>query len=626
MLNKVIIFCIILISPAVIFTAGGKNEQIKISSNELLNKFAYSKEWLKLLHYKKNVFSNYKSQIDSQFFFLSLEGKTNPYDELLQTINFFNKNNENAYCRFPARYDLIKKKFNLDIKFSPCQKLDKYINTTKTDSLSIAFSSYYIDSPVSIFGHTFTKLNSKKSELFDYAINFFADVRNVNSIQYILGGLFGNFKGYYKLLPYHYKVREYNDYENRDIWLYRLKLSEEQIDFFLKHNWELMNSFYDYFFFTENCAYHVLSALEAAVPEYNLTDETKSIVLPVETLKILVNNNLVDRIDYNPSLRNIFLQSYSSLNDNEKKDFHEVVDNNKFDRLDFIPISVLDSAIDYYNFKYPSFHLDQKDEKQNQIFLLKQNLSQIRSNKVKPDLYEKNYTSLKYPHLIHNSNRFSIYFGRNSFQNFFIQPEFRFLFHDLNDSSQGYAVNATIEFMKISGQFLLSEKLLFENFYLNEFKFLKMLNYNDFSFYQKKISWGFDIGASRILDKRTDLKYGTFAPETALYFGLSKIFFQNQDSSFLFFCFIRLDSSYSNYFINNKVALGTGPEIGLKLSLGENVNLLMFYRKLFFLDYQSYNKIEIISRFHLIQNFAIDLKLNWINRFYEYYLGFLFYF
>jgi hypothetical protein len=73
-------------------------------------------------------------------------------------------------------------------------------------------------------------------------------------------------------MPYYLKVREYSDLENRDIWEYELNLTPEEIDRLLMHAWELGPIHFDYYFFDENCAYHLLGLLEAARPDLTLTE------------------------------------------------------------------------------------------------------------------------------------------------------------------------------------------------------------------------------------------------------------------------------------------------------------------------------------------------------------------
>ena len=66
------------------------------------------------------------------------------------------------------------------------------------------------------------------------------------------------------------KVREYNDTEARDLWEYELNLSPDQVDWMVRHAWETGATWFDYFFFRENCSYHLLSLLELAEPSLHL--------------------------------------------------------------------------------------------------------------------------------------------------------------------------------------------------------------------------------------------------------------------------------------------------------------------------------------------------------------------
>ena len=51
-----------------------------------IHQIAYSPQWLSLVHYRPQLWGNYISSIDSDNFFLSKDGKTNPESELISTI------------------------------------------------------------------------------------------------------------------------------------------------------------------------------------------------------------------------------------------------------------------------------------------------------------------------------------------------------------------------------------------------------------------------------------------------------------------------------------------------------------------------------------------------------------
>ena len=60
--------------------------------------------------------------------------------------------------------------------------------------------------------------------------------------------MLGGFRGVFSLLPFYYKVREYSDFESRDLWEYEFKFSEEESQFFVKHLWELGDTWFDYYY------------------------------------------------------------------------------------------------------------------------------------------------------------------------------------------------------------------------------------------------------------------------------------------------------------------------------------------------------------------------------------------
>ena len=102
--------------------------------------------------------------------------------------------------------------------------------------MTLVFSSYYLNNPASAFGHTFLRFNrahttaiGERRELLDYGIDYSADVDTGNAVLYAIKGMTGLFPGTFKRIPFFYKVREYNDYESRDLWEYELNLAPEQL-------------------------------------------------------------------------------------------------------------------------------------------------------------------------------------------------------------------------------------------------------------------------------------------------------------------------------------------------------------------------------------------------------------
>jgi hypothetical protein len=96
------------------------------------------------------------------------------------------------------------------------------------------FPAAYLNSPSSMFGHTLLRIDqanvqSDQTALLSYAINFGAYIEGSdNSILYAWKGLMGGYPGLFALVPYQEKLSEYRSLENRDLWEYRLNLTQAE--------------------------------------------------------------------------------------------------------------------------------------------------------------------------------------------------------------------------------------------------------------------------------------------------------------------------------------------------------------------------------------------------------------
>jgi hypothetical protein len=124
----------------------------------------------------------------------------------------------------------------------------------------------------------------------------------IEGLDYPVRGIFGGYRGQFSTVPYYLKVQEYRDIENRDIWEYRLNFNEQQIRRLLMHAWELGHASFDYFFFKENCSYHLLSLLEYADPSLHLTERFRFWTVPADTVRVLAAEPGLVRDDRVPSI------------------------------------------------------------------------------------------------------------------------------------------------------------------------------------------------------------------------------------------------------------------------------------------------------------------------------------
>jgi hypothetical protein len=265
--------------------------------------------WLRLVHYRTGSFGGLRSEVDGAAFFLSTQGKSDPRAELLATLAAFFAPvtaagaDRHARCRFPARWHWLDARLGLARQLSPsaCPKLERFRASVAAERVTLVYAANSVDSPVSAFGHTF--LRFERPGRAALAVEYSADTDTNNPLLYAFKGVVGLFRGGFRQHPMTAKLEEYLGGEARDVWEYELALTAEERDQLGRHLWELSTTYFDYFYMTENCSYGVLSLLEAAAPRLDLIAETKYVVLPVDTLKAVVEApDLVRGVRYRPAL------------------------------------------------------------------------------------------------------------------------------------------------------------------------------------------------------------------------------------------------------------------------------------------------------------------------------------
>lgn len=266
-------------------------------------KLSEARYWHLLMHTPHQI-----SEVDDPAFFLSPVGKEDLSSELDATIRHFmddtNRSNESVFCRFPARRAWIEQELNTSFGEGECTEYETLVTKMDPQKVTLVFPSAHINSPASMFGHTFLRIDSSmESKLMSYAINYAAHTDDTNGLLFAYKGLFGGYYGYYSMLPYYEKLKEYRDSESRDVWEYDLNLKHDEVMAMIRHIWELqrMNSWY--YFFDENCSYHMLWLTEIARPSVHLRDHFFYYVIPPETVRAFEEEGLVTTKHFRPSKR-----------------------------------------------------------------------------------------------------------------------------------------------------------------------------------------------------------------------------------------------------------------------------------------------------------------------------------
>jgi hypothetical protein len=597
---------------------------------EILNqkKSFQKRQWKKLLHFENDALLRQRSQVSDPSFFLSPDGYKNPETEMLLTLESYfwkenqladlykvDKNDKNQIlqhplCKFPARLKYIKKETSghplwLKLPEVNCHYLDLFTKSLNAKSISFVFSSYYADSPGSAFGHTFFRVNKKeregvkKQELLDYGISFAANVTTENTLLYAIFGLTGGFTGTYTNVPYYYKVREYNDFESRDLWSYELALTDEELELLILHFWEVGSHYFTYYFFTQNCSYQMLTALEAAAPRLYLSESLPIFIIPADSVKVLFKEkDFVKNVEFRPSLKRQFDARYNKLNPIEKDIFLSFVKTRKMDskysELNEERKSILvDTALDYADLKDPHGIANRKGEwfefkEQNLITRSKIDFISEELNIVTPEKER--------PDSSHASSRLAFGGGEEKQTHhkklFF---EFRFALHDLMDSKIGLPKYSQLEF----GNFKLSNQV--NSIYVDHFSFFRVRQMNPLTALEKKLSWSLDVGFKRFnfCDSRLDC-FGS---------GLKAMVGYSADwENILIWAMPVLEYRYGEYFDQERHRYAYGINAGLIYNINDQHRLQYYHEK------QKFNLNQELedNYFEYRYNFSSDKSLSLI--------------
>jgi hypothetical protein len=464
----VLLLSILLLGPALAVDAGELPENaylVELIDRSLQAKLASEREWHLLLHYRKNLFGGYTSEQDDPGFFMSPSGKTDPQAELDATLaQFFSselvgRSQQPAQCALIARYHWLKDRLAFDDGRLPpvsCERFDRWYADFEVQSITLIFPSAFMNNPASMFGHTLLRVDQKgqteQTRILAYTINYAADVPPDAGIAYPIRGIFGFYKGYFSTIPYYLKVQEYRDIENRDIWEYRLNFTPVQLRRFLMHAWELGNAYFDYFFFKENCSYHLLALLEYADPSLHLTDQFTFWTVPADTVRLIAAQpGLVSEIAYRPSRSTIIRRKRESLSSGERDQSARIAENvTEITSPAFTELSrpqqafLLDLASDYLRYRIETTDSPPQELKdRNRAVLTARSQLRIPSEPFPVVPFAEQ------PELGHKTSRASVGAGwrnNDTFEEFTVRAGY----HDLLDPQIGYTPDAQIELASIS--------------------------------------------------------------------------------------------------------------------------------------------------------------------------------
>lgn len=587
--------------------------QAKARASEL----ASDREWHLLLHYRLRLFGGYESEQDDPEFFLSSEGKTNPQAELDATLaQFFSselmgRSKQPAQCAFIARYHWLRQTLQFDGSRLPrmaCERYDRWFEDFEARSITLIFPSAFMNNPASMFGHTLLRVDQKgqteQTRILAYTINYAADVPPDAGIAYPIRGIFGFYKGYFSTIPYYLKVQEYRDIEHRDIWEYRLNLTAQQVQRLLMHAWELGNASFDYFFFKENCSYHLLTLLDYADPTLHLTDEFHFWTVPADTVRLIASKpGLVSGITYRPSRSNIIRRKRESLSPEDHTLAHRMTkDLSGLTSPTFAQLSpprqafLLDLTSDYLRYR-----IDTTDEPPTELEERNRTVLTARSQIRIPSEDFIVVPFAKQPELGHKTSRVSVGVGwRNN--DTFEEVTVRAGYHDLLDPEVGYTPDAQIEIASVTARhYNRVDRTRIERATL-----ATILSLSPVDSVSHAPSWKIHVGMQTI--KYHDCKR---CSNGVINGGIGGAVESRLLSREVLFAFAETEGNYSHAY-EERHRIGGGGTVGILADLTERWKLMATGT---YLKYALGEKSDDIrwfagSRYTLSQNWALRLEYN----------------
>lgn len=572
-------------------------------------------EWRNLLHYKPNLLlPGVHSLADDPGFFNAPDGKTNPETELEATLAAFfvtreeTETQQPAQCRFVARYRWLKAELDFDparLAEAPCRRYTVWRNTLDPQEVTLIFAAAYLDNPGSMFGHPLLRVDAKgqdeRTRLLAYGISYAAATDETSGLVFAVKGLFGGYPGQFSIMPYYLKVREYSALENRDIWEYRLDFTPPEIDRLLEHAWELGPTYFDYYFFDENCAYHLMSLFEVARPGLDLTSHFRWWAVPSDTVAAVTSEpGLLEEAVYRPSLATVLRNRLATLTPAQRDLVLDIavrratLDDMRLPALEPDKrAETLELAHDYASYLAIRKHDNSPENAayRRELLLARSQLPAREPPFIPPPVVR--------PDQGHASARLDVGVGSQEGDTY-IDLRVRPTYHDVLDAEGGYVRGSQIEYFA-----LLLRRYEHEQVRVEDFKLLNILSVSPRDDFFKALSWKVNVGATRLYLYNGDEPLAAYLNGGA---GYSWEMAAANDSllSVLLETTLEVDGE-----LDGDYALGAGPSIQWLKDVTPNWRLMVGarYQRFGLGDAHNASDLTLSNRVSLGRNMAIRLDL-----------------
>ena len=469
-------------------------------------KLAQQPAWHDLLHYRSGFLGySHQSQADDDKFFLSESGNNNPEAELdasLKALFSRASPDEHFSCRFPARSRWLVTQLNIpqhQLPAAECPKLNEFRQQLNAKRITLIFASTYLNSPSSMFGHTFLRIDTTTDDeanlLLSNTISYAADVRSrENELMFAYRGIFGGYPGATAVEPYYEKLKQYIDMENRDIWEFELNFTQQEIDQMIDHAWELMDKNFDYYFFDENCAYRLLTLMDVARPGTGLVSDVSYQAIPSDTVRWVVEKDLVKSVRFRPSTSSIIQSQLKQLSREELDAVLAIVREGQpvEEALSGIDKDARKAAILDTSYEYTRYDTVKAERSREETARLSHRLLMARASLGQ----QPAMTPPSPPQVRDDQGHDTVRIGARIGQvedNDFVELDIRPAYHDLTDIPDGYPEGSKLRFLSARLRYWTEDNEL-------DLEELTLIDINSLSprdeFFQP-ISWKVAVGAQR---------------------------------------------------------------------------------------------------------------------------------
>lgn len=429
------------------------------ASANTLSEMANSPYWHLLMRYEPaRTASGVRSEARSRHFFLAADGRENPASELealARALKQPQTTEDHAACRFPARAQWFHEQTGQAAPPFKCPAYDEWRELVNPQQATLVFASDYLNSPSSMFGHTFLRLDApgqtEDTRLLAYAVNYAAQADAKNPFTFAYKGLTGGYPGLFSLMPYYEKVKEYSDMENRDLWEYQLNLTPTEVHRLLSHLWELRSVEFPYYFLTRNCSFQLLALIEVARPGLDLRQAFPVQAIPTDTVRrALEEPGMLRELTYRPAAERQLLMAATHFPPQVNKTAIRLTQAPDL-QTDLPPqeeAAALETAFDYSYYQFMAGNHAKDHTRTMRSLLARRAAMEIPEQRLRPPRPAVD------PASGHPTARIGVAAG-HAREAGYIALRLRPAYHDLLDPPQGYRQGARIDFL--DGEIRLDE-------------------------------------------------------------------------------------------------------------------------------------------------------------------------